>query len=204
MLSKEQVILNHYKKVIEERQFDEYDILGFLIFVRPKCDNYSIIQEFCHLVAHRKRDRGKIMDSITAAIKNNYNTKDNSAKVKGYHGIKWCEWRKTWDMFGNDLAITFSDVVLQEITLCIFSLLQDTHYRSEAYSGTIKLFQSSNGQISICTTEGLPHSLFVCFMTLEGITGHDQQFVGVISEPVETCRIDGALRLRTSTGIFVI
>lgn len=156
------------------------------------------------MIAHRERDRGKIMKCITTAIKNNYETKDNSNEVKGYNGIKWCEWCKVWDMIGNDLAITFSDVVLQEITLCIFSLLQDTIYRSNGYWGTIKLFQSSDGQISMCTTEGLPHSLFVCFMVLEGIAGHNQQFAGVISEPVETCRIDGALRLRTGMGDFII
>lgn len=204
MVSKEQIILNHYKKLIEERLFDEYDILGFLIFIRPKCGNYSVIKEFCDLIAHRERNRGKIMECITAAIKNNYETRDNSNEVKGYNGIKWCEWRKVWDMIGNDLSITFSDEVLREITLCIFSLLQDTVYCSNGYSGTIKLFQSSSGQISICTTEGLPHSLFVCFMVLEGITGHNQQLAGVISETVETCRIDGMLRLKTSTGAFII
>lgn len=204
MASKEQNILNHDRELIEARQFDEYDILGFLIFIRPKCGNYSIIKEFCDLIAHRERDRGKIMGCITAAIKNNYETKNNSNEVKGYNGIKWCEWRKMWSMVGNDLAITFSDEILQEITLCIFSLLQETFYRNKGYSGTINLFQSSTGQISICTTEGHPHSLFVCFMILEGITGHNQQFVGVISDPVETCRIDGILRLRTNTGIFII
>lgn len=31
MDSKEAIILNHYCKVLEERKFDEYDILGFLI-----------------------------------------------------------------------------------------------------------------------------------------------------------------------------
>lgn len=204
MVSKEQIMLNHYRKVIEERKFDEYDILGFLIFVRNRCNNYDVIKEFCDLVAHRERDRGRIMDCIAAAVKNNYKNADDSKAVQGYNGIKWCEWRKSWDMLGNDLSITFSDAILQEITLCIFSLSQDTTYHNNSYSGTVRLLQSSSGQISILTTEGLPHSLLVCFMILEGIMGHNQQFAGLISEPVETCRIDGVLRLRTSTGVFII
>lgn len=203
MDSKEQIILNHYRSIIEGRNFDEYDILGFLIFIRPRYKNCPVILEFCDLVAHRERDRGIIMDCITAAIKNNYEI-TNLNEVKGYAGIKWSEWRNVWDTLGIDLAITFSDTILQEITLCIFSLLQDTRYKNKDCSGTIQLLRSSSGQISICTTEDAPRSLFVCFMVLEGVVSHNQQFEGVISEPVETCRIDGTLRLQTSTGIFII
>lgn len=204
MVSKEQIILNHYRELIEGRKFDEYDILGFLIFIRPRCKKGSAIHEFCDLVAHRERNRGKVMDCITVAIENNYETAANSKAVKGYAGINWSEWREEWDKLGIDLAITFSDTILQEITLCIFSLLQDTQYKNEGGSGTIQLFQSSTGQISVCTESTDEKRPFVCFMILKGITGHNQQFAGVISEPVETCRIDGALRLRTSKGVFII
>ncbi len=39
MTLKEQIILNHYKTIIEKRAFDEYDILGFLIFIRAYGQN---------------------------------------------------------------------------------------------------------------------------------------------------------------------
>ena len=49
-------IFKHYKYVIENRKFDEYDILGFLIFVRNfiSKDKYKYIYEFTDLVAHRE------------------------------------------------------------------------------------------------------------------------------------------------------
>ena len=31
---KDNVILNHYKYILENYLFDEYDILGFLIYIR--------------------------------------------------------------------------------------------------------------------------------------------------------------------------
>lgn len=34
MDAKEESIFRHYKEIIEKRVFNEYDILGFLIFIR--------------------------------------------------------------------------------------------------------------------------------------------------------------------------
>ena len=94
--TKERVILKHYKEIIENHLFDEYDILGFLIYIREKLDkgNFKFIPEFADLVAHRHRDKGIVMDNIREAIINDYQRENN--KVKRYHGIKWKTWRKEW------------------------------------------------------------------------------------------------------------
>ena len=42
-------IREHYKKLIENREFDEFDILGFLIFIRSFIKpnkQYPLIEEF--------------------------------------------------------------------------------------------------------------------------------------------------------------
>lgn len=206
MAPKDQIIMNHYRQVIEARTFDEYDILGFLIFIRPQCEKskFELIKEFCDLIAHRQRDRGRIMNCIRSAIRSNYECEPNSNKIKGYRGIHWNEWRNEWQRLGSKLQIDISDTVLQEITLCIFSLAQGTSYGDQSYSGTVQLFQSSGGQLSLCTTEGLPHSLFIRFMILDGINGKNRKFDGVIELAVETCRINGVLHLWTGTGDLVI
>lgn len=72
MTLKEQIILNHYKTIIEKRAFDEYDILGFLIFIRAWVTNDGVIREFCDLIAHRERNQGRVMRCIEGAIKNDY------------------------------------------------------------------------------------------------------------------------------------
>jgi len=38
---KANIMLEHYKHIIKERTFDEYGILGFLIFIRDYIKNYS-------------------------------------------------------------------------------------------------------------------------------------------------------------------
>ena len=44
MDNKEQQIMKHYKMLIESNMFDEYDILGFLIFITTFFDSiFSII-----------------------------------------------------------------------------------------------------------------------------------------------------------------
>ena len=59
MDDKAKKILEHYRKVIEDEDFDEYDILGFLIFIRSYLgENMNIIREFSDLVAHRERNKG--------------------------------------------------------------------------------------------------------------------------------------------------
>ena len=62
-------MLEHYKNVIENRSFAEYDILGFLIFIRRHLNKDNVyIREFADLIAHRERDRGIVVDCITASI----------------------------------------------------------------------------------------------------------------------------------------
>lgn len=57
---KAKFIMEHYKKLIENREFDEFDILGFLIFIRSFIKpnkQYPLIEEFADLVAHREREK---------------------------------------------------------------------------------------------------------------------------------------------------
>ena len=86
---KEQTIINHYKYILENYLFDEYDILGFLIFIREKLDKSSCqyVYEFCDLIAHRTRNQGIIRDNIVKAINNSYELNSKN-KVKDYHGIE--------------------------------------------------------------------------------------------------------------------
>jgi hypothetical protein len=110
MDEKAKVILQHYKNKIEEQLFDEYDILGFLIFVRSYIglsDDFKTINEFSNLIAHRKRDRGRVMESIEVAIKNNYEVAKGTKKIKGYNGIHYNEWEKEWYKLGEKFDIKF-------------------------------------------------------------------------------------------------
>lgn len=203
---KEKVILNHYKEIIEKRRFDEYDILGFLIFIREKLDkgNFSIIPEFSDLIAHRHRNKGMVMNNICIAIKNNYQRENN--KVKGYHGIKWETWLAEWKKIFLKFNIKFDKTIITEITLCIYSLAQNTTYNDgNGNIGKIELFiDNTTNSLCLCTTEGLVDSFYICFSKFGKFNINKSLFdFGLIKEIVETKRIEGKLILTCSKGIIL-
>lgn len=55
---KAESIMNYYRELIQNREFDEYDILEFLIFIRNSTKStgkYPFIVEFTDLIAHREK-----------------------------------------------------------------------------------------------------------------------------------------------------
>lgn len=205
MDKKEKVILEHYKNIIETRNFDEYDILGFLIFTREKVktSNYSLITEFTDLIAHRHRNRGVVMNNIAIAITNGYAC--CNGKIQGYNGIEWDEWKREWENFGRDININIDENIITEITVCIYSLAQDTTYENDqGINGKIVLFLNE-GSLCMMTTEGNLDSSYICFSKFGNFNIELNIEAGHIKEPVETERKDGNLYLKCSQGtIFKI
>lgn len=119
-------VLLHYKSIIEDRSFDEYDILGFLIFIReiiPKNECDYII-DFCHTIAHRKRDRGIVYENVKNAIESNYELENGLLTIKNYLGIKEDTWNRQWSITGAFLGIDIDKEIIKDVTLCVFSLMQ--------------------------------------------------------------------------------
>ena len=215
MDEKEKIILKHYQKIIRDRKFDEYDILGFLIFIRRHLEKgkFPCILEFCDLIAHREREKGIAMEAITTAIKKGYEIEEGY-KISGYEGIQKKKWSNEWEKLLGTLDIQFSESVLLEISLCIYSLAQDTQYNKTkispdtaeeiTYKGTVKLFQSICGNLNLFTTEGQSNSPFICFAQI-GPYHYQKEFPsGYINEPVETFRDNGVLHLKTMSGEIII
>lgn len=207
MDKKEQQIMKHYKEVLEERKFDEYDILGLLIFIRRHLqdDIYPNIKEFSHLIAHRKRTKGLINSCIVTAIENRYETEEGSRRVIGYHGMNYDEWIKEWKDFGKEFNITFDDRIIEEITLCVFSLAQFTTYSDEKGrgSGVIELFIGKDNSMALATTEGKRDSLYVCFSKFGCFKPCREISGGHLRNPVEAIRENGKLRLIDSEGYII-
>lgn len=193
---KERLIIEHYKDILQKREFDEYDILGFLITIRRhlKKGNNSSIHEIADLIAHRDRDSGRVMKSIIGGVKNSYQT-TNKNKIRDYYGIQETEWEKEWKSVGNLLEIDFTKELLDDVMLCIFSLAQYSHYEKDGISGEIVLMHDDEGYLYLTTTEGKPHSLHVCFSKWGPYAIINKQFAGHIDKPVTTKRENGILRL---------
>ena len=206
---KAKFIMEHYKKLIENREFDEFDILGFLIFIRSFIKpnkQYPLIEEFADLVAHREREKGKVMECIKNAIDNNYSYISNSKRIQGYCGINENDWKNEWIKFGNVFNILINDDILKEITLCIFSLAQKTIYNDKkGHNGMIEFDAvSKSGEIALLTTEGKKDSLFICFAKY-GEYIIDTKYDGVpITEIVSTFRDNGKLKLKDRLNNIIL
>ena len=202
---KEKKMLQHYRDIIENKSFDEYDILGFLIFIRRHIvDKNSYIQEFADLVAHRERNRGIVIDCIRVAIANNYQTEDNGKKVIGYQGMNYDTWVNQWKEIGVDYNISLNEDIIKEITLCVFSLAQHTKYNDQkGNSGKMSLFQGKDNSLALTTSEDNPRSLFVCFAKFGNFNFVRKLSAGFLRKPVETVRENGILRLLDEDGYIM-
>lgn len=201
-------MLEHYRQLIENREFDEFDILGFLIFIRNYIKiskNFVLIEEFADLVAHRERDRGKVMTCISKAIDNNYAYDVCAKKIQGYDGIYEEDWKKEWIDLGRKYQILIDDDVVKEITLCIFSLAQKTSYKDKkGHNGVIEFDAiSRTGEIALLTTEGKNDSLFICFSKYGGYTIDAKYDEKQINDVVCTYREDGKLKLKSNLDIII-
>lgn len=195
MDEKEKLILQHYRNKIENRLFDEYDILGFLIFIRRHISGFPCVLEFSNLIAHRERDRGIAMECISVIQDNDYMLEKGSNRVSGYNGISFESLSEELKRIGTCLEIVLNDLIVREICLCMFSLAQYTTYRDKDAKGKITLNQGANGILALSTTEGNFDSIYVTFSTLPGIKHVYEYSAGIISIPVHTARENGILEL---------
>lgn len=153
MDNKEKQLVDNYKKMFLNNSFTEFDIYGFLIVIRRHIDDkkYRLIREFCHLVAHRTRDRGMIMKAICQM----------SEKEKNIKFIDNIEWKKEWRMLSRKLKLNLTDRNIDEITMCIYSLCQNTVYNNKTnpeyakkHIGYVKLIADIDNNICLGITVG--------------------------------------------------
>lgn len=215
MDTKEEIMLRHYKRIIEKRVFDEYDVLGFLIFIRRQLakGKYYYIRDFADLIAHRERDQGIVYKCILAGKGNNYATNFDGKTLKDYHGIDVDKWNKEWHQLGEEFQLKLCDEVIKEITLCIFSLAQNTQYmqcvedtnkyKIKTDLGTVKLAFGQDKFLYLITAENSGNAPWVVFAKYGqfDFTRANTEFY--LKKPVETIREDGKLRLFDEDGYII-
>ena len=173
MDEKEKLLIEEYKHKFSNNSFIEYDIYGFLILIRNYIkkhkSTYPYIIEFCDLIAHRKRDRGLIMDAISSAIESKYKI-DNSEKIALVNGIDEEEWLKEWKKISQNLKLNLTERNIDEIIMCIFSLSHDTAYDNyklaklgHKHRGKVKIFQDNNHNLYIGGHANRKDSKFFAF-----------------------------------------
>lgn len=206
MDDKEKLMLEHYKKTIENREFDEYDILGFLIFIRNKITktDYPYIYEFSDLIAHRHRNQGLILNNIQNAMDTNYECKKNSNILKKYEGIGRNRWNSQWRKLGKNFHISINNDLIKEITVCIFSLAQKTEYTSQkGHLGKIELAVDNKNNLCLLTTERNKNTVYVCLAKCGKFNIQTKFTLGILPSVAETIRENGKLILKCESNIIL-
>ena len=185
-------------EILLKKNFDEYDILGFLIFIRDHVkDTCHYITEFANLIAHRDRDQGIVMRCISAAIDNQYQTKKDKRTVIGYFGMRYETWVDEWKRFSNQYNFSLDKSIIKEITICVFSLAQYTNYDDKkGHTGHVELFQGKDNSLGLITVGNDPGSLRICFAKCDNFKFEKELFGGHFKEPIKTERVDGSLRIK--------
>lgn len=206
MDEKEEYIFNQLKYKIENYLFDEIDIMTFLILIRRLLkEKYDSILEFADLIAHRERSRGLIMEAIKKAIENNYSYDTTRKKIIGYSGIESKKWTSEFERLGKEFGIVLNDRIIREITLCIYSLVNQTVYKTGKFIGVTKLELIPRiGQIAIVTTENKNTSLYICFAEYKGYNINDNCDECINYDFVYTKRINKKLVLMNKKNEILV
>lgn len=123
--------LRHYLELFASRNFDEYDVYGFLILVRDNVSGW--LHDFSDLVAHRKREKGKIYSVIEKTLLNlgqdgEIILEQDGKKVKWYKGIQNNALQNEIKNFAGRYGYNLTKDILNEIVLCIFSIAHLSEY----------------------------------------------------------------------------
>lgn len=206
---KERLMISHYFDLIAQNAFTEYDILGFLIVLRRGLDKeeYQYIFDFSNLVAHRNRNRGVAVNAIKGAIQNEYQFVDGTKKIQGYRGIHYDQWVFEWKSLAEYFSVDVSDETIHDITICVFSLAQNTLYdcgkmngSNSHHYGQIELFAAKSREVMLGTHELNEENTYIWFASTSNKPIKDLM---PINATVETFRENGILHLRTVDGDII-
>ena len=148
-------MLKHYLNLFEKNEFDEYDVYGFLILVRDYTKGW--IHDFCHLIAHRIREKGKIYCMIEKTLcltdSNGELLIDKGKKtVTGYRGIANGTLQNELNQFAKLYGHCLSKRTLDEIVLCIFSIAHLSTYKvGNLGCARMSLSINNKNELWLCT-----------------------------------------------------
>ena len=213
MDNKEILMLNSFKDKFENLYFDELDVYAFLIFIRQtikgKKSELLFLNDIADVVAHRIRDRGNAMYSISRASENHYETIKGSKSVFGYNGMQLSQYNDEIDFLSSLLDINFSEQCRKELLICLMSILQFVEYKDDNHCGKMYLMQTIIdkdrliGQLSIDTVEN-SDKVYVTYMMLDNVAFKKDIHTIEFMDAVYAKRIGEELQLIDSTRERII
>ena len=200
---KEEQLLNHYLTLLKNRSFNEYDIYAFLILARSYIKG-KWLKEISNLIAHRVREKGEIYNIIENIILNSdsrgeFEVVPHTKRIVGYKGMRKGVLQGELKQLIMCYGITLDKKTLDEIVLCIFSILNNSIYKIENIgTGIIRLISLGYGKELWLGTEiwyGNKPKGTIAFSKLDNNKIKKNYLFGWIREPIEILREQGELEI---------
>lgn len=119
-----------------------------------------------------------------------------------YCGFEYETWRIEWENIFNKYNIKYEEIIVKEITLCIFSLCQFINYNKKGYKGRTDLMITTNQMLHLSTSDDWTKR-FICFMKCQFNIIEKYKDGKFIVSPVLTKRINGVLVMMEGNEILL-
>ena len=193
-MEKRDGILYHYIRRFQGMTFDEYDVMGFLIAIRDANlrNNQPELYDFSNIIAHRDRDRGIAVDSMSEAIKNDF-CQNANGEVLGFNGPKYNKLRNQIEQIGIQYQFITSEVFINDFILCLMSIAQ--HVVCEQGGNEVcklELFQKKDHTMALVA---IGEKASVCYLCNQRACDFEHKYPGgYIQDAIEMIRIEGNLK----------
>ena len=183
------VMLNHYRKNIETRTFDQYDIYAFLIFIReylPK-GQCEFLRDIGDMIAHRNRNKGKAIDTMKKYIDNNK-----------YSGCSYKTLSAQIKSACNTFNIAIDKIAIREIILCIIALSNHVEHKNENVNMQFRVVRGEDNKLGLISATD---DEWICYMEyLPKVSFTTER---IVLEPFEALRENGEIILKFADGSYV-
>jgi len=123
---KEQQLIHDYFHTLKERTFNEKDVHSFMSIIRPYVTDLQHISQLTELIVYRENAQGPIRDYLSACIEAIQALGKTTKKKRIPELCTFKDIRNDMHTLCQRFEVEkFTNEVLNDLTLCIISILQD-------------------------------------------------------------------------------
>ena len=195
-LKKMEGVIAHFVKAFNEKTFDEYDVMGFILTIRNDKlkEEQPFLYDFANIVAHRTRTEGIAFNAMKKAIDNGFKL-NSKGKVLYYNGPSYNCLTKEIKEMAAKYRIDADKRFIKEFILCLIVIAQHTVCEDEKHNNicTLEIFRTKDEKLALVT---VGNNASVCYLLCDSkiiLSKHYE--AGHITEAIEVLRVGGCLEI---------
>lgn len=196
-LKKTEGVIAHFVKAFNEKSFDEYDVMGFILTIRNDKlkKEQPFLYDFANIVAHRTRTEGIALNAMKKAIDNGFKL-NSKGKVLYYNGPSYNCLTKEIKEIAAKYGIDADKCFIKEFILCLMVIAQHTVCEDENHNNicTLEIFRTKDEKLALVT---VGDNASVCYLLCDSKINISKNYeAGHITEAIEVLRVGSYLEVR--------